>query len=125
MVHNDRRFYFKLPAHPREAQRSVALNVPILNNWKQQIIITLAQSLQEQLRPYKLFVIVNGVTLGPQIPVPSDPIEPGGKLYEATLRGGMNTIQLQIIAGLVKGDKLPNGSEVEFETITLMANLIK
>ncbi len=96
-----------------------------MNQWKQQIMVTLSPSIAEQGRPFKLFVISNGNTLGPAIPVPNDPIAPGAKLYEANLHAGVNTLQIQMVAALPKGQKLPNGSEIELEKITLLANLTK
>jgi hypothetical protein len=121
---NERRFRFQLPPHPKEAQQSVTINLPA-NHWKQQVIVTVSPAVQEQQRPYKLFVIVNNHTLGPAIPVPNDPIEPGAKLYEAHLHHGVNTIQVQMAAALPKGQKLPNGSDVEVEKVTVLANMMR
>jgi len=121
---NDRRFVFRLPPHPKEAQQSVTINIPA-NHWKQQVIVTLAPSIMEQQRPFKLFVIVNGVTVGTTHPAANDPIDHGGKLYEAPLHPGVNTIQVQVIAALPKGQKLPNGSEVELEKVTVLANMAR
>lgn len=81
--------------------------------------------MEAQHRAYKMFVIVNGATLGRGVPNPRDPVEGGGILYEAQLHTGINTIMVQLIAALPKGEKLPNGSEVELEKITVLTNVIK
>ncbi len=70
-------------------------------------------------------MIINGTTVGPGVPLPHDPIEPGAKLYEAHLHPGVNTMEIQLVAGLPRGQRLPNGSEVELEKITVLANMIK
>lgn len=123
-LNQDRRFVFNLPAHPKEAQQSVTINLPI-TQWKIQVIPRINQSLEAQGRPYKLFVIVNGQTMGRQIPSPQDPVDPGCQLFDVQLHAGVNTIMVQMIAAVPKGQKLPNGADAELEKITVLANLIK
>ena len=123
-LNQERRFVFNLPAHPKEAQQSVTINLPI-NHWKIQIVPRLNPALEAQQRPYKLFVIVNGQTLGRQIPPPQDPVDPGCQVFDAQLHAGVNTIMIQMIAAVPKGQKLPNGADAELEKITVLANLLK
>lgn len=120
----DRLFELKLPPHPKLTQRSVTLNIP-QGQWRHQLIVSLAASVQQQQRPFKLFVIANGATLGQSAPLagtPADPAEAGGKLYEVNLHHGVNVIQVQVIAGLPKSQ---SGAEAELEKITIFANLMR
>jgi len=120
----DRRFRFQLPPHPKLTQQSVAVNIPV-NQWKQQIMVTMAPSILTQQRHFKLFIIINGVTMLPSLPPPNEPIEPGAKVYDATLSAGMNTIQVHLAAALPKGQRLPNGSEAQIEKVTVLAHVMK
>jgi len=120
----DRRFRFQLPPHPKLAQQSVAVNIPV-NQWKQQIMVSMAPSILAQQRHFKLFVIINGATMLPTVPPPNDPIEPGAKLYDATLSAGMNTIQVHLAAALPKAQRLPNGPDAQVEKITVLAHVLK
>ncbi|CAK7265974.1 hypothetical protein SEPCBS57363_001861 [Sporothrix epigloea] len=138
----DRRYEIQLPPHPKLTQRSVTLNIPA-GQWRQQLYVSLNPAIQRQQRPYKMFVISNGATLGP-VPLPSSPIPPPSSssqdsatppppadvdkythLYEVNLHPGVNVVQVQLIAGLAKDQMLPNGAEAELEKITVFANMIK
>lgn len=142
-VATDSRFKFSLSPDAREAQTSFTVNVPAAH-WKQQVAVrlhpALAAAVQQQeghqqqqqtqaQRPYKLYVIVNGATLAPSAPAPAhDPLPDdmaGARLFETPLHVGVNTVQVQVIAAMPKGEKLPNGSEVEFEKMTVLANMLK
>lgn len=120
----ERRFRLQLPAHPKLAQHSVAVHIPA-SHWRQQIILSLHPSIQAQQRAFKLFVIVNSVTVGPAVPAPNDPIENGAMLFEGSLHHGVNTIEIHLIAAVPKGQRLPNGPETELEIITIFANVMK
>jgi hypothetical protein len=124
-IATERRFQLRVLPHPKLSQQSVTATIPT-NQWKQQLIVKLAPSLIQNQRPYKLYIMVNGMGLGqPAVPAPTDPIEPGSRLYDASLHAGVNNIQVQVIAALPKGQKLANGAEVELETITLLANVLR
>ncbi|KIH89296.1 bromodomain protein [Sporothrix brasiliensis 5110] len=136
----DRRFEIQLPPHPKLTQRSVTLNIPP-GQWRQQLFVSLNPTLQSQQRTYKMFVISNGATLGPSpspSPSPSTASQgpgslPGAtprpddnaKLYDVNLHPGVNVVQVQVIAGLAKGQKLPSGADAELEKVTIFANLMK
>ncbi len=129
----DRRFEIQLPPHPKLTQRSVTLNIPP-GQWRQQLIVSLNPAIQQQQRPFKMFVISNGATLGQSVPTPPPAATPGsvppansaeGKLYDINLHPGVNVIQVQLIVGLGKDQKLPNGSDAELEKLTIFANLMK
>jgi hypothetical protein len=125
----DRRFEIQLPPHPKLTQRSVTLNIPP-GQWRQQLFVSLNPTIQKQQRSFKMFIISNGATLGPSPspPVPGSPpvdTNDSAKLYDVNLHPGVNVIQVQIIAGLAKDQKLPNGADAELEKVTIFANLMK
>lgn len=71
--------------------------------------------------------MVNGQMLARGVPHPRDPpLHSGGgeSLYNASLHAGVNTITVQILAALPKGQTLPNGSDAVLEKVTVLANVI-
>ncbi|OAA55226.1 bromodomain protein [Niveomyces insectorum RCEF 264] len=122
------RFAIKMPPHPKLTQRSITLNIPH-GQWRQHLLVTMTPSIQQQQRPFKMFVIANGATLGQSAPLPNvpatDPAEIGAKLYEVNLHPGVNVIQVQLIVGPGKDQKLPNGADAELERVTIFANMMK
>lgn len=119
----ERRFRVDLLPHPSQRQQYLTVNVPA-NHWKMQFIPTL-QPFEQQQRPYKLFVIVNGLTLARSVPTPMDPVDKHAQQYDGQLHPGVNVIQVNCIAALPQGEKLPNGSTAELEKITILANLLR
>lgn len=120
----DKQFIFNVPPHPKLLQQSFTVNLAA-NQWKLQIVPRVSPVLEQQQRPYKLYVVVNGQTLARGVPTPRDTIQNGELLYDAQLHQGVNTIVLQMIAALPKGQKLPNGSDAVLEKVTVLANVMK
>ncbi|ROW14220.1 hypothetical protein VPNG_04271 [Cytospora leucostoma] len=120
----ERRFVFNIPPSPRLLHQSFTINLSA-TQWKLQIVPRISPALEQQQRPYKLYVLVNGQTLARGIPNPRDPIHNGELLYDAQLHQGVNTIVVQMIAALPKGQTLPNGSDAVLEKITILANVLK
>lgn len=120
----DRRFVFNVSPHPKLLQPSYTINLGP-TQWKLQIIPRISPALEEQQRAYKMFVLVNGQLHGRGIPNPRDPILPGETLYDTQLHQGTNTIVVQMIAALPKGQTLPNGSDAALEKITIFANVVR
>lgn len=120
----ERRFVFNVPPSPKLLQQSFTINLSA-TQWKLQIVPRICPALEQQQRPYKLYVLVNGQTLARGIPNPRDPIQNGELLYDAQLHQGVNTIMVQMIAALPKGQRLPNGSDAVLENITILANVMK
>lgn len=117
-------FVFNVPPHAKLLQQSFTVNLAA-NQWKLQIVPRLSPILEQQQRPYKLYVVVNGQTLARGVPTPRDTMQNGELLYDAQLHQGVNTIVLQMIAALPKGQRLPNGSDAVLEKITILANVMK
>lgn len=120
----ERRFMFNVPPHPKLLQPSYTIGLGP-TQWKLHVVPRMCTTLEEQQRAYKLFVMVNGQPLGRGIPNPRDPIQHGELLYDAQLHAGTNTIVVQMIAALPKGQTLPNGSDAVLEKITIFANVMR
>lgn len=120
----EKQFVFNVPPHPKLLQQSFTINLAA-NQWKLQIVPRVSPALEQQHRPYKLYVVVNGQTLARGGPTPRDTLQDGEILYDAQLHQGVNTIALQMIAALPKGHKVANGSDAVLEKITILANVMK
>ena len=123
----EKRIDFDLGPHPREAQQCVALNVPAdhPNNMKVQIIPTLPAFLQEQQRFFKLWVLQDGQTLYPSSPHGVQNLPPNSPIFFAELHGGINRVEVHVIAGLPRGQTLPGGADVELEIFTVLLNVLR
>lgn len=113
-----------IPPHPKLLQQSFTIALGP-TQWKLQIVPRISPALEEQQRPYKLFIMINNQVLARGVPNPRDPVQPGELLYDASLHQGVNIIKVQMIAALRKGETLPNGSDAVLETITIMANVMR
>lgn len=120
----DRRFVFNVPAHPKMLQQSFTIALGP-TQWKLQVIPRISPVLEEQQRPYKMFILVNGQVLARGVPNPRDPIQNDELMYDASLHQGLNNITIQILAALPKGQTLPNGSDAVMEKITILANVTR
>lgn len=120
----DRRFLFNVPAHPKMLQQSFTIALGP-TQWKLQVIPRISPALEEQQRPYKMFILVNGQVLARGVPNPRDPIQNDELMYDASLHQGLNNITVQILAALPKGQTLPNGSDAVMEKITILANVTR
>lgn len=113
-----------IPPHPKLLQQSFTIALGP-TQWKLQIVPRISPVLEEQQRPYKLFIMINNQVLARGVPNPRDPVQLGELLYDASLHQGVNIIKVQMIAALRKGETLPNGSDAVLESITVMANVMR
>jgi hypothetical protein len=126
LIKDNRKFKFELKAHPREAQQSVAINVPAAH-WKLQIIPRTPPALEQQGRMYRMFIVVNGQTLTRVTPIPiaDDPIPSGIPFFEANLQMGVNSIAVHVIASIPKDQRKEGGPDCELEKMFIVAHLLK
>jgi hypothetical protein len=120
----DDRFKFTVPASAKLAQQSVTVRLPIMHHMLQ--IIPKIAPLERQQRHYRVFVSLNNMTLGRStpLPLPDDPLPMNPLVFDAQLQPGGNRIQCYVVAALPKGQKLPNGAEVEVERISILIHLL-
>ncbi|KAK4157748.1 Bromodomain-containing protein [Chaetomidium leptoderma] len=121
----DHRFRLEIPAHPKEAHQNLTLHIPGNHN-RLQLIPRLAP-FEQQGRQYRVFVAVNGQTVGraTPLPVPDDPLLPDAVVFDANLQYVTNIIAITVIASLPKGQKLPNGADCELEKLVLNIQLLR
>ncbi|PQE22754.1 bromodomain containing protein [Rutstroemia sp. NJR-2017a BVV2] len=116
-------FQMDLPPSATMAHQSITINLPSTHYY---LLVkpTIAESLLE--RQYKLFVSAGMTRLHALPVIPGHGVDPRHPLFEARLFPGVNKIEIELIAALPKGvAKLPGGSEVEIEKITVFANLMR
>lgn len=121
----DRRFRLEIPAHPKEAQQNISVHLAG-NHSRLQIIPRLAP-FEQQGRQYRLFVSVNGQTVGRStpLPIPDDPLPVNAMVFDAGLQLGTNIIAVTVVAALPKGQKLPNGADSELESMSINVHLMR
>lgn len=121
----DHRFRLEIPAHPQEAHQNFTIHIPG-NHGRLQLIPRLAL-FEQQNRAYRLFVTVNGQTVGraTPLPVPDDPLPPNAIVFDLNLPLITSVIVVTVIAALPKGQKLPSGADCEVEKVVLNAQLLR
>ncbi|KAK4105688.1 hypothetical protein N658DRAFT_128347 [Parathielavia hyrcaniae] len=121
----DHRFRLEIPAHPKEAHQNLTLHVPGHHHRLQ--LIPRLPAFESDGRQYRLFVTVNGQTVGraAPLPVPDDPLPPSAIVFEFNLQHMTNIVTVTVIAALPKGQKLPNGADVEVEKLVLNLQLLR
>lgn len=120
----DRRFVFNVPPSSKLLQQNFTINLGP-TQWKLQIVPRISTILEEQQRPYKLFILVNGQVLSRGVPNPREPLQAGELTFDATLHQGVNTISVHMLAALPKGETLQNGSDAVLEKVMVLANVVK
>lgn len=121
----DHKFRIELLAHPREAHQSLTMHLPASHH-RLQLIPRLAP-FEQQGRQYRMFVAVNGHTVGRAVPLPvkDDPLPQNAIVFEASLQASTNIIVVTVIANLPKGQKLMNGADCEVEKLVLNLQLLR
>ncbi|KAH6634227.1 hypothetical protein B0J18DRAFT_12148 [Chaetomium sp. MPI-SDFR-AT-0129] len=121
----DHKFRMEFPAHPREAHQNLTMHLPASYH-RLQLIPRLAP-FEQQGRQYRMFVAVNGHTVGRAVPLPvkDDPLPPNAIVFDANLQASTNIIVVTVIANLPKGQRLMNGADCEVEKVVLNLQLLR
>ncbi|KAI9698485.1 MAG: hypothetical protein M1836_004066 [Candelina mexicana] len=115
-------FHLNIPPSATLSQQSITFNLPPTHHYLQ-IVPTIASTLTN--RHYKIFVTTGMRRLQPA-PQPPSQLDPRRPLYEAKLEPGVNKIEIEMIAGPMRGTpKVGGGQDIEIEKVTLFANLLK
>ncbi len=117
----ENRLSFTIPASTTESQQEITLHVPS-SHFRVQIRPLVATFLEAQQREWKLNVFHDTQRLYPSSGPFDKRTEP---VFESTLRYGVNRMEVSIVAALPKGEKAPNGLNMELERITVHLNLLK
>ncbi|KAI1288923.1 Bromodomain-containing protein [Xylaria venustula] len=109
------------PASATEYQQEIVVNIP-LNQFRLQFKPQVASFLETEHREWKLNVIHDTTRLFPSS-VSFD--KRGEPTFDVTLRYGINRLEVTLVAALPKGEKAPNGLNMEMERFVLHMNLLK
>ena len=119
----DNQFCFHFPASDTQTQISKIVTFPAQNNIIQ-IEPSLAPSID--LRPYRLFVTVNGQRMTQKRRPITNMQEPSRPLFEAKLNYGVNPIEVEVVAAVAAKVGPKNGTEhLEVEKMTIFAHVLR
>ncbi|ROT39988.1 hypothetical protein SODALDRAFT_143034 [Sodiomyces alkalinus F11] len=125
MLNFERRHVFDLRPHELTVRQCVAMHMPP-NHVRIQIIVNVLASLRQQQRHYKLWVAINKQLLAPQAPMPGQAFPPNTLVFDAQLQAAsVNLIEVEIVAGLPKGQRALNGADYEVEQFSVLANVVR
>ncbi|KAI4865021.1 Bromodomain-containing protein [Hypoxylon rubiginosum] len=117
----DSRLSITIPASPTETQQELVFNAPA-SHFRLQLRPQIAPFLEAQQREWKLNVIHDSVRLYPSS-VPFD--KRSEPVFDTTLRYGINRLEVSLVAALPKGEKAPNGLNMELEKFVIHFNLLR
>ncbi|KAI1193245.1 Bromodomain-containing protein [Nemania serpens] len=111
-----------LSASATEYQQEIVVNAP-LSHFRLQAKPQIAPFLETEHREWKLNVIHDTTRLYPSAVSPFD--KRGEPVFDITLRYGINRLEITLVAALPKGEKAPNGLNMEMERFVVHLNLLK
>ncbi|KAI1170004.1 Bromodomain-containing protein [Nemania sp. FL0916] len=111
-----------IPASVTEYQQSIVMNTP-LNHFRLELKPQIASFLELQQREWKLNVILDTTRLFPSAASPLD--KRGEPVFDVNLHFGVNRLEVCLVAALPRGEKAPNGLNMEMERVVLHVNLLK
>ncbi|KAI0895904.1 Bromodomain-containing protein [Annulohypoxylon nitens] len=108
-------------ASPTEFHQELVFNAPA-THFRMLLKPQVASFLEEQQREWKLNVFHDTMRLYPTSP-PFD--KRGEPIFDTTLHFGVNRLEFSLVAALPKGEKAPNGLNMEMEKIVVHFNLLR
>lgn len=111
-----------LSASTTEYQQEIVVNAP-LSHFRLQAKPQIAPFLEAEHREWKLNVIHDTTRLYPSAISPFD--KRGEPIFDITLRYGINRLEITLVAALPRGQKAPNGLNMEMERFVVHLNLLK
>jgi hypothetical protein len=109
-------------ASATEYHQEVVVNVP-MSHFRLQVKPQVTPNLEIEHREWKLNVIHDTTRLYPSSASPFD--KRGEPIFDMTLRYGINRLEVTLIAALPRGEKAPNGLNMEMERFVVHLNLLK
>ncbi|KAI8628863.1 Bromodomain-containing protein [Xylariaceae sp. FL1651] len=109
------------PASATEYQQEIVINAPS-SHFRLQIKPQVAPFLEAQQREWKLNVMHDATRLYPSS-VSFD--KRGEPIFDATLRYGINRLEVTVVAALPRGEKAPSGLNMEMERFVVHFNLLR
>ncbi|KAI0876891.1 Bromodomain-containing protein [Hypoxylon argillaceum] len=118
----ENKFGVLFSASATEYQQEIVANVP-LSHFRLQVKPQVTPTLEIEHREWKLNVIHDTTRLYPSSASPFD--KRGEQAFDVTLRYGINRLEVTLIAALPRGEKAPNGLNMEMERFVVHLNLLK
>jgi hypothetical protein len=117
----EKRLNITIPASTKDYQQELVFNAPA-SYFRLQLNPHVAPFLEAQQREWKLNVTHDSQRLYP-LPAPREKLnEP---VFDVNLRYGINRLEVGLVAALPKGDKGPQGLNMELEKFVIHFNLLK
>jgi hypothetical protein len=117
----ENKFFMTFPASATEYQQEIVVNAPS-SHFRLQLKPQVASFLEAEQREWKLNVMHETTRLYPSS-VSFD--KRGEPVFDATLRYGINRLEVNIVAALPRGMKAPNGLNMEMERFVVHFNLLR
>ncbi|KAI0200883.1 Bromodomain-containing protein [Astrocystis sublimbata] len=117
----DSRFAMSFLASGTDYQQELAVNAPS-NHFRLQLKPQVASFLEPEHREWKLHVSHDATRIYPS-PVTFD--KRGEPAFDVTLRFGVNRVEVSLLAALPKGERAPNGLNMEMERFVIHFNVLK
>lgn len=108
-------------ASATEYQQEIVVNVPS-SHFRVQLKPQIASFLEAEQREWKLHVLHDTTRLYPSS-VSYD--KRGEVVFEASLRYGINRLEVNVVAALPRGIQAPNGLNLEMERFVVHYNLLR
>ncbi|KAF2969927.1 hypothetical protein GQX73_g3615 [Xylaria multiplex] len=109
-----------IPASATDYQQDIVVNAPP-SHFRLQLKPQVALYLETEHREWKLNVIHDSTRLYPS----SGSFDKREPIFDVTLRYGINRLEVTLIAALPRGEKAPNGLNMEMERFVVHLNLLK
>lgn len=108
-------------ASATEYQQEVVVNTPV-SHFRLQLKPQVAPFLEPEHREWKLHVIHDTTRIYPSS-VSFD--KRGEPVFDITLRYGINRVEVTLLAALPRGERAPNGLNMEMERFVVHLNLLR
>jgi hypothetical protein len=107
--------------NPKEMDQAATVNLP---SHLTRILVVTAIPNHLHNRQYSLWTLVNKQPFKPlHLQAPGQ--QPNERAFEAMLHHGINVIETHLIAAIPRGERVPEGPEVELEVFTITVNVLR
>ncbi|KAI1752225.1 Bromodomain-containing protein [Xylaria castorea] len=120
-VQVENKLFMAFLASATEYQQEIVVNAP-LSHFRLQLKPQVAPFLEPEHREWKLHVIHDTSRIYPSS-VSFD--KRGEPVFDVTLRYGINRVEVTLLAALPKGERAPNGLNMEMERFVVHLNLLR
>ncbi|KAI0452368.1 Bromodomain-containing protein [Xylaria acuta] len=122
----DNKLFLTFLASATEYQQEIVVNAPA-SHFRLQFKPQVASFLEPEHREWKLHVIHDTARIYPSPVNPSSVTfdKRGEPVFDVTLRYGINRVEVTLLAALPRGERVPNGLNMEMERFVVHFNLLR